>query len=623
MTRLLGISACALLAIPTFFLLGQPPVAPAQPKPDNYWNVDDVRIGMKGVGKTVIKGTKIESFDAEILGVMRNISPGRDMILARLSGAGLEKTGVIAGMSGSPVYIQGKLLGAVAYAWPYGKEPIAGITPFSQMREFVASYEKRDLAAKSKPARIGLSTPLLLEGREYERVTVSNDHSEPSPTAADGLWMVPLKTPLMTTGMSPRALAVLRDQLQTFGVVPMQGGGVAGNIPDAERNIPLEAGGALSVAMITGDFDMSGIGTVTHIEGKRVYGWGHPFMNLGGCDLPLMTGFVHVINPRLTTSFKMGSPLQTVGVINADVSTCIAGWLGRQPDMLPVNMTVLSEPAAKAQTFNVKVVRQKQMVGSLVVMALTNAIDMEGDLPDDITAQLKVRVDLDGREPLILQDMFSGPMVAGQRGPQTLFAPVGVVMSQLTNNTFDNLRIKGVEAVIEILPGRRTAEIESMELESDTLAPGDTLKAHVTLRPYKAPRQRVTVNLPLPADMPEGSYNALLSDDIANARADLRDNPQLGFPQSLDHLIEGMRVQLAAKRSNLTLRVPMNGVGVAMPGKTYTNLPPSMVQILGSGKRSGTQTIYGALVARQPTDQVIVGADLARFTVTKNKRTAN
>ncbi len=307
----------------TFLLF--PTLSQAQP----YWQVDDVRAGMKGQGRTVIKGTKIETFDAEVLGVLRNTSPGRDLVLCRLSGLNLDRTGVIAGMSGSPICINGKLLGAVAYAWPYGKEPIAGVTPFVQMREFVAAYEKRELAEQAAPRRVGLKAPLHVGGQSYDTVTVSEDFTDPQPAAADGLWLVPLRTPVMASGMSPRSLSLLRGELGRFGMVPMQGGGAGCNIPAEERNIGIEAGGALSVALITGDFDLSGIGTVTHVEGKRVYGWGHPFMGMGVCDMPLMTGYVHTIYPRQSLSFKMGSPLRTVGTISADVSTCIAGWLGR------------------------------------------------------------------------------------------------------------------------------------------------------------------------------------------------------------------------------------------------------------------------------------------------------
>src|SRR5438046_9917496 len=150
---------------------------------------------MKGHGLTVMKGTKVERFDAEVLGVMKNTSPGRDMVLCRLSGLDLERTGVIAGMSGSPVYVDKKLIGAVAYAWPYGKDPIAGITPFSQMHGFVESFERRDLAERSKPVRVGLRQPLRIDGRDFTSVRVSQSAAAPKP-AGDELWMAPLQTPL-------------------------------------------------------------------------------------------------------------------------------------------------------------------------------------------------------------------------------------------------------------------------------------------------------------------------------------------------------------------------------------------------------------------------------------------
>src|SRR5438552_3171673 len=184
----------------TFQIQNSP--AKGEPKPESYWSVDEVRAGMKGYGRTVMKGTKIETFEAEVLGVLKNTSPGRDMVLCRLSGLNLDKTGVIAGMSGSPVYINDRLLGAVAYAWPYGKEPIAGITPFSQMHGFVEAYERRDVAEQSKPTRVGLRSPVEVNGAKYDAVTVAPNWNTPEPTAADGLWMVPLRTPIATTGFT-------------------------------------------------------------------------------------------------------------------------------------------------------------------------------------------------------------------------------------------------------------------------------------------------------------------------------------------------------------------------------------------------------------------------------------
>ncbi len=183
-------------------------------------------------------------------------------------------------------------------------------------------------------------------------------------------------------------------------MVPMQGGAVStAKLPADERNVALEPGGALVAAMITGDFDMSGIGTVTHIDGKRVYGWGHPFFGMGGCEFPLMTGYTHMILSRSSISFKMGSPIRTVGVINADVSTCVAGWLDRTPDMLPISTTVMFDGDPAAKTYNVKVVRHRTLTPSFATMALVNSIDQEGDLPDEMTAHLKLKIDVEGRAP--------------------------------------------------------------------------------------------------------------------------------------------------------------------------------------------------------------------------------
>jgi hypothetical protein len=617
-----------LLALPAFLFLctildAQQPMPP-QPRPESYWNVDDVRPGMKGQGKSVIKGVKIDTFDAEVIGVLKNTSPGRDLILCRLSGMNLEKSGVIQGMSGSPIYINNKLLGAVAYTWAFGKEPIAGVTPFSQMVSFAAAHERREIAGqKDKPARIGLAKPILLDGREFKDVTISEDFCEPQATAADGLWLIPLKTPVMTTGMSRASLAVLRDHFKDTGLVPMQGGGVsASSIPPEERNINLAPGSALSLAMITGDFDMSGIGTVTHIEGKRVYGFGHPFMGLGSCDLPLMTGYTHAIYPRLSISFKMGSPMRMVGIINADTSTCIAGWLDKQPDMMPLVSTLLRD--GKPQTYNVKIARMRGMIGPLVHAALTNSVDMEGNFPDEMTARVKAKIEIEGHDALVFDDWFAGPMFVGDRAPQLLYAPLGLMVQQLSNSSFETLKIKSVECSTEIVAERRTADIEMSELASDTLSPGETLRATVTLRPFKGPKQRVNLEVKLPIDLPEGQYTAMIGDDLNNARAELRDNPHLGMPQTLEHQFQMLRLQLAAKRTSLVMRVPLNGgAGITSGNKALHNLPPSMVQILSSSKKSNTQTLYTALVARTGTNYVIQGADTLRFQVTKNKRVTN
>ncbi len=590
----------------------------AGPKPDTYWHVEDVKAGMKGTGRTVMRGTKVEPFQAEVLGVLKNTSPGRDLVLCRLSGLNLDKTGVIAGMSGSPVYIDGKLLGAVAYAWAYGKEPIAGVTPFSQMHSFVEAFERRDLAEQAKPSRVGLAAPVRIDGREFDAVTVSQDFKEHKPSADDGLWMTPLRTPLAASGFTPHSLGLLSARVRDAGFVPVQGGGVSAKIGEEEKDTPLEPGGPLAIALISGDFDLSGIGTTTHVEGNRVYGWGHPFLGVGGCDFPLMTGYIHTIYPRQSISFKLGSPLRTVGLINADVSTGVAGWLGRKPELLPLRATVQREGDGTPRTFNVQIVRQRSLMATLVYSALTNAVDTEGELPEELTAEMKVTVEVEGRPPLVIEDTFSG--FSGGRAPQALFSHPANLVNQLVYNVYQPVRISRIECEAQIVSGRRTADIEAVELDSDVYEPGDTLRATVYLRPYKGPRQRVPVTLKLPADLPEGSYTASVYDELTAARNDLRDNPTWNFPQNLDQVFEALRVQTAARRTNLAVRVPLRTAGVALGEKALPNLPPSMVQVLGQGKRTGAQGMSAAVVERHPTDWVIQGSDSVKFVVTRNKK---
>lgn len=591
-------------------------------KPQGVWRVDDVRPGMKGYGLTVMKGTKVERFDAEVIGVLKNTSPGRDMILCRLAGLDLERTGIIAGMSGSPVYIDGKLLGAVAYGWAYGKDPIGGITPFSQMQDYVASFESRDLTEKNKGRRAGtrhtLPTPLTLGEKTFDSVTVSQNALADDDTHGEGLWLRPLQTPVVASGMSANSLKLLRQETRDLGLVPLQGGAASAPVQDAAKDAKLEAGGPLTVALIRGDFDLSGVGTVTHIEGDRVYGFGHPFMSLGACEFPLMTGWIHTIYPRQSVSFKMGTPLKTVGVINADVSTCIAGWLGRTPDMLPMKMTVSVSSDGEAKTFNVELARQKSLVSSLVFTALANSIDMEGELPEEMTARFTARIELEGYDPLVIEDTFSG--FAGGRAPGALYSQMGSVVNLLTNNAYKPIRIKRIDCTTHIEAGRRSADIEAVELESEVYSPGETVKANVFVRPFKGELKKLAATLRLPLELPEGEYTASVGDDLSAARGELRDRPALGSPADIDQVVAGIRKLMESKRTNLTVRLPLGTTGVSVEGKELDGLPESMVKILGGARKSGALTIRNALVERHATEWVIQGSESVTFKVTKNKK---
>jgi hypothetical protein len=270
--------------------------------------------------------------------------------------------------------------------------------------------------------------------------------------------------------------------------------------------------------------------------------------------------------------------------------------------------------------FQVKVVRQRAIQAALVFTALINSVDMEGELPEELTAEMKVRLEIAGQPDLVIHDVFSGSSFSGGRAPQALFGQVGSVINLLSYNPHGPVHIRRIDCTTHIQAGRRTADVEAVELDSEIYSPGETVKATVFVRPYKGQRQRLPVTLELPADLPEGDYMATVTDDLSCARQIIRDNPTLSNPQNLEQLLEALRVQASAKRTNLVLRVPVGARGVALNGKSLPNLPPGMVQVMGQTRRTGAQPVGAALVSRHGTDWVVQGSESVRFTVTKNKR---
>jgi hypothetical protein len=595
-----------------------------EPDPNSYWDVGQIRPGMKGVGRTVMVGTTLEEFGAEVLGVMRDVSPGRDMVLCRLTGCNLEHAGIIQGMSGSPIFIDGKLLGAVAFAWEFAKDPIAGITPFSQMIQYVRSNDRR-IAAESKDAKEGkyhaasLPTSLMIDGLTAEEVAGPSVSMQPIMVSGGAMGgMTPIVTPLAASGFSPRALSLLADRLRPLGMAPMAGGAASERIVRAEGDRPLVPGSPLSIAMVTGDFDLSGIGTVTHVEGDRVYGFGHPMFSLGACEFPMMTGYIHTVYPRASVSMKMGSPLKVVGVIDTDVSTSVAGRIGRVPDMLPLSVRVKTSQFADSHTYRVRMVREPMLLPNLIMSVLTNAIDTEGNLPEELTAHLSATLRIKGFDPITMSDTFSGARYTGLMGATALFSPLASMVNILVKNSMAPVRIESIDCDVQIEPGRRVALIESARLISDTIEPGNDLKAIVTLKPFKGERETIAVSIPIPADFPEGPSEAIFCDAGNSVRRAFRNDPAALEPHDLDGVMRTIRIQTEAKRTAVYAHVPAPERGLTVQGQSLPNLPGSVRAVFASKREVPATPIRGDILRVAPTSWVLEGALSLRFTVAKD-----
>jgi len=604
------------------FSLAPPVTFGAEPDPKLYWDVESIRPGMKGTGRTVMVGTRLEEFDAEVLGVMRGVSPGRDMVLCRLNGLNLEHAGIIQGMSGSPIYIDGKLLGAVAFAWEFGKDPIAGVTPFSQMVKYVRSNDRRIAAESSDPqhgaqAASSFALPsILVDGYANEEVF----NLSPTPVSGGALaGMRPIATPLAASGFSPRALAVLGERLRPLGMAPMAGGAAPARIIREEGDKPLEPGSPLSIAMVIGDFDLSGIGTVTHVEGDRVYGFGHPMFSLGACSFPMMTGYIHTVYPRTSVSMKMGSPLKVVGVVDTDVSTGVAGHLKATPDLLPLTVKVKNGRYSEPQVYRVKMVREPNLMPNLVMAVLTNAIDTEGNLPDELTARIAATIKIKGHDPIELKDTLSGPRYTGQLGAANLFSPIASIVNILVRNPLEAARLESIECDLEVETGRKVATIETLRLESDRLEPGDTLQATVTIKPYKGKRQDIVVSVPLPSTLAEGNYEAQVCDLTNSLRRKFRNEPTLLEPRDLRSTIEAIRYQIEPDRTSLFLHIPMQDRGLAVEGQSLPDLPGSARALFNSKRQTQDAMVRSDLVQASSTPYVVEGSQTLRFQVVKDK----
>lgn len=597
-----------------------------EPDPKTYWDVKDIRTGMKGKGRTVMVGSKLEEFEAEVLGVMRDVSPGRDMVLCRLKGCNLEHAGIIQGMSGSPIYIEGKLLGAVAFAWEFAKDPIAGVTPFSQMVQYVRSNDRRIAAESQDRARrgpyhaaAGRWSPWIEGLSGEEPGSGLGTGMQPVPVSGGSMGgMTPIVTPLAASGFSPRALAMLADQLRPIGMAPMSGGAASDRIIREEGDRPLVPGSPLSIGLVLGDFDLSGIGTVTHVEGDRVYGFGHPMMSLGACELPMMTGYIHTVYPRASVSMKMGSPLKIVGTIDTDVSTSVAGRVGATPDMLPMTVRVKTGRYADDHTYRVRIVREPSLLPSLIMSVLTNAIDTEGNLPDELTARLRAIITIKGQEPITLADSFSGPRYTGQMGASALFNPLASIVSILVRNSMEPVRIESLDCDVQIEPGRKMATIESVRLLSDTVEPGQELKGVVTLKPHKGERETIEIALPIPRNFPEGSHEAVFCDASNSVRRIVRNDPALLEPRDLAAILRTLRVQTAPRRTSIYLHVTAPDRGLSVQGQSLPNLPGSVRSVFASRREVPVTPIRTDLTQVAPTSWVVEGSQTLRFTVVKD-----
>ncbi len=541
------VKVCAILAI--FLIFSNIALAKTEIMP-----LSEVEPGMKGIGKTVLRGHKIEEFNVEVISILEEKSPNQDLILIKTGGDVIEKTGGIAsGMSGSPVYINNKLVGAVGYGWELADHRIGMVTPIESMLDLFDIAEQQE-----KSQVIDLKTPIKIGAKNYDKMYFSTDKDI---NVADNVLVAhPVSTPLMVSGLSGRAKDRLIESLDDYDIVPVASGGIS----DKKTNIKLEAGSAVAVQLVRGDINVSAIGTLTYRDKDQILAFGHPFLEQGNSNYLLSSAYIHQMITSIKMPFKLGAPSQLKGIINQDRSAGLAGQVGKFPNVLPLEINVVDLDLNSSQTYNVQIVQNENLMQSLVVSAILQAVDSTMDRSGGGTAKVNIEI-MANKLPadiIKIDNLYYNPNDIAAASLSDFINGLGLVLY----NPFTKIDLADIKFNIEIKEEARIAAIEELKLSKTKAKPGEELEAIVTLRPYR--NKLITKRIPftIPEDLEEGQLEVQV---LSGAEFNLNQmappeeeiNSQANSIKSLQELIEVY--QSRKKNSELVLEL----------GSTYTSSP--------------------------------------------------
>ncbi len=557
--------------------------------------VDELRAGMVGVGKTVFEGDRLDEFTVHILGVLRNvIGPRRNLILARLEGGPLAHTGVIAGMSGSPVYIDGRMVGAVSYSLgQFSKEPIAGITPIDEMTE-AATF-----AAPRRPAaRVELQMPLTPESL---RASLRQAFSWARPfadspsdiqvfgggaglTAGLGTLLRPIATPLTLGGFDPGVIDPVASAFSAQGFVPvMAGSAVAalaqGNGRSAAAQ-PLRPGDPVGVALMSGDLEIGATGTVTEVEGNRVYAFGHPFYGLGPTQFPMTRAYVHTLLPSLANSMKIASTGEVIGTVQQDRATTIAGTLGAGPALIPMRISLTSERGTK-KTFNMALVNDQLFTPLLAYLSIVNTLTSYERQNGAASYIVRGTASVKKYGDVAFEDLFSGDQPSIGAAAYVV-APINLLL----RNAFEDVELERLDLEIDASEQPRSATLERVWIDGTRVKPGATVDLKMLLRTYRGEEITRTVPVQIPPNA-RGAVSVMVSDGTRLSQWEAREL-QVQPLQTRD-LNQMLRVLNKARKNNrLYVRLLGREQGAVVKGESLSSLPPSVMAILESDRNGGS-----------------------------------
>ena len=549
-------------AIPAVFAL-----AAALSAQTPLFPLKDIRAGMRGVGRTVFSGNQIDEFQVEILGILDNIGPKQSLILARLSGGPLEHTGVLQGMSGSPVYIDGKLAGAVAMAFPFAKDPIAGIRPIEDMIKAGAAAGPPLQRASLDRRPVSIGDPDLTQA-----------FAKPASAAVGESRLIDIATPISFGGFTRGAIDAFAPQLRALGLEPMQAVSSGSAAPPRMGNpAGLLPGSMISVQLMAGDLSVGADGTVTHIEGNRVYAFGHRFLAVGSTALPFARSEVITLLANVNTSFKLSVSKDWLGTIDQDRDTAVAGELGRRPEMVPVSI-VVSRGGRQVESYNMQMINDPLLSPLLTQMAVFSAIDATERSVGAASIRVSGQIDFQNAPaPVRIDNIFAADNGTAMQVSLSTAVPVAYVMQ----SGFDTLQLKNVSLRVEAIDQRKSLTIDSLVASSRRVRPGEKLAISVMLAGENGAETSRTVEYQVPIGAPLGPLYFTVSDANTANIADFR-QVLTTSPHTAAQLIS--TVNNLHPNNKAYVRVWRADPAYQLEGADLPDPPPSVALILANSQ---------------------------------------
>ena len=574
---------------------------------DTMLDVSQVRAGMKGYGKSVFQGTTVESFGITVLGVLKRMDAGGDAILIRVDDGPVVSNGygIISGMSGSPIYVDDKLIGALAFGWSFSKEPIAGVTPIRQMlNAFSPGGESRVASTGNRMTFYAQDGLVHCAGKWVSTLEVRQRIQTGEVFAGeDTLVMQPVSTPLMAGGMSPSGIRRLKSALEPFNVVPVAAPGGKG----PEVNAPLEPGSAVGVQLMTGDMDLTAIGTVTALTPGGVLAFGHSFLGMGSLEAPMTTAYIHGVVSRSESSFKLGSASQPVGTVTEDRTWCIGGTFGKRPDLLEALYQITDKDRGVARRLGFQVIREKFFAPVLLLMAVEESLNNVLSPVREGTTETRVRVKPEGLPEIVKENVFaSGPGDAsfsfGPSGPQSVLMEA---LDLLTYNRFRRVSVERVELEASFTTHREDAVIEKAFPERTRVKPGDEIDVTLHLRPYEKPTAVRKLKLRVPPDLHAGVLRVVITGGELAERLRMMLGMRPFLTDSLEQEIQLFQEEIRNDRIVVLTILP--DVGLEMRGCQLSELPLPYLEVLRGAPRGAIRVIRDGAIAEYPESAVIHG----------------